>query len=128
MSQIEVQGPDLKSIRDKSALILRQLRIGCLCSIHSNSFALLLRQTFEIIQRSNLQLLESLKQVDTSKALLSAFSCLRKLVQYYIRFDGPENEDEDGGTICKQLHEWILLLVSVVFLFSRLLISKNIAC
>lgn len=113
MSQIEAQGPSLKSIRDISALVIKQLRVGCLCSIHSNSFGVLLRLTFEIIHRSDFHLLSGLVQVETSKALLAALSCLRKLVQAYVKFDVPENDDEqEEGTICKQLLEWILLLVS----------------
>jgi len=102
----------VRSIRGISSLITRQLREGCLCSIHSNSFGLLLGRTFEQVHTSDLRVLSQADQVETSKALLAAFSCLKRLVQVYMKFDVPEDEeDETERTICKQLHEWILVMV-----------------
>jgi hypothetical protein len=103
-----------KTIQNVSAIILKQLRKGCLCSVHSLTFAKLVKKSFEIINNDFPDNLDPESQKHVTKTLLSFFSCLRTLIKVLIQLeDSQESEDStsDGPTLCKQFHEWILILV-----------------
>ena len=103
-----------KSIQDVAAIILKQFRKGCLCSIHSLTFAKLVKKSFEIINNDYSENFEHESQKHVEKTLLSFLSCLRTLIKALIQLDdSQESEDStsDGPTLCKQYHEWILILV-----------------
>ena len=122
-----------KFIQDVSALILKQFRKGCLCSIQTRSFAQLVAKSFDIINNDISNVFKSTQNNDISddsvstqnvetlltKTLLSFLSCLRTLLRTLVQLDSLESGDGDcdeddstsEGTVCKHFHEWILILV-----------------
>jgi len=110
-----------QSIQDVSAIVLKQFRKGCLCSIQSLTFAKLVKKSFEIINNDISENLDPEIHKHLEKTLLSFLSCLRALIKALILLDdSQESEDStsDGPTLCKQYHEWILILVrSDIMLF-----------
>ena len=103
-------------IQDVSALILKQFRTGCLCSIHSRSFARLVGNSFDLINNDISGNPNPEFEKLLTKTFLSFLSCLRTLLRTLVRVDSFECEEDDDdstsdGTLCKHFHEWILILV-----------------
>ena len=102
-----------KFIQEVSAIILKQFRKGCLCTIHTNSFVRLVKNSFEII---NSEYSGKKQDPETEKVLTKTFlsfvSCLRTLIKTLVQLDTFDSEDSGSdATLCKQFHEWILILV-----------------
>ena len=100
-----------KFVQDVSALVIRHFRKGCLCSVRSRTFALLVARAFEVIDGVD----GDTDVKSLSKTLLSFLSCLRTLVRTLVQLDNFEGDEEGSssdGTLCKHFYEWILILVN----------------
>ena len=102
-----------KFVQDVSALVIRHFRKGCLCSVRSRTFALLVARAVEVIDGVD----ADTDVASLSKTLLSFLSCLRTLVRTLVQLDNFEGEEEGSrsdGTLCKHYYDWILILVNAL--------------